>query len=72
MDVHKLNVGVKRWNDKNEIEWIRLKDNFCFNNKPFVYQVEFHYKLKVEEQDFSGTPCIMFSALNKHYAKALW
>ena len=54
MDVHKLNVGVKRWNDKNEIEWIRLKDNFCLINHLF-YQVEFHYKLKVEEQDFWDT-----------------
>ena len=38
MDVHKLNVGVKRWNDKNEIERIHvgLKGKFCLINDLFT------------------------------------
>ena len=39
----------QEWNRVNKIERQRLF------NKRFVYQVKFHYKLKVEEQDFWDT-----------------
>ena len=39
----------QEWNRVNKIERQLLF------NKRFVYQVEFHYKLKVEEQDFWDT-----------------
>ena len=39
----------QEWNRVNKIERQLLF------NKRFVYQVEFHYKLKVEEKDFWDT-----------------
>ena len=42
------------------MEWQEWKgvskiEGQLFFNKRFVYQVKFHYKLKVEEQDFWDT-----------------
>ena len=45
----------QEWNRVNKIERQLLF------NKRFIYQVEFHYKLKVEEQDFWDTLYNVFS-----------
>ena len=49
---------TERWSQKMEWqEWNRVNkiERQLLFNKRFVYQVKFHYKLKVEEQDFWDT-----------------
>ena len=55
----------QEWNRVNKIERQLLF------NKRFVYQVKFHYKLKVEEQDFWDTLYNVFGIKQTLYQNSM-